>query len=83
MSSNPFIVEDGSNPVQGTVSRVEQCLSIFQNALYIDTSVDSKEVSFDFDDCCAYVLEGLRGALRDAVNKLDGYEPKVREVSSN
>lgn len=33
---NPFIVEDGSNPVQGTVSQVEQCLSIFQNALHID-----------------------------------------------
>ena len=76
MSSNPFIVDDGNNPVQGTVSQVEQCLSIFQNALHIDG--DSKEVSFDFDDCCAYqcVLEGLRGALRDVVNKLDGYKLK-------
>ncbi len=78
MSSNPFIVEDGTNPVQGTVSQVEQCLSIFQNALHIDTTGESKEVSFDFDDCCAYqcVLEGLRGALRDVVDKLDDYKLK-------
>ena len=78
MSSNPFIVEEGSNPVQGTVSQVEQCLSIFQNALHIDTTGESKEVSFDFDDCCAYqcVLDGLRSALRDVVNKLGGYQPK-------
>ena len=78
MSSNPFIVEDGANPVQGTVSQVEQFLSIFQNALHIDTTGESQEVSFDFDDCCAYqcVLEGLRGALRDVVNKLDDYKLK-------
>ena len=79
MSSNPFIIEDGSNPVQGTVSQVEQSLSILQNALHMVPNGEANQViSFDFDDCCAYqcVLEGLRGALRDVVNKLDGYQPK-------
>ena len=35
MSSNPFICNTSTSRVQGTVSQVEQSLSILQNALYM------------------------------------------------
>ena len=66
-------------PFSPPFSQVEQCLSILQNALHFTPDGQANQViSFDFDDCCAYqcVLEGLRGALRDVVDKLDGYQPR-------
>ena len=79
---NPFICDNGGYPIQSTVSRVEQSLSIFEGALYfIPQPGGTQEVSFDYDECCAFqaVLAGLRGALRDAVNKLDDYQPKPKD----
>ena len=82
MSSNPFICEDGAYPLQSTVSRCQQSLSIFHNLLWTG---DDQTVELDFDYRCGLlaVVEGIDDALRHVVNKLDDYEPKVREVSSN
>lgn len=75
---NPFICHVGSDHVAGTVSNVEQSLSSLQNALYFVPGGETKAVSFGYDDCCAfqYVLEGLRGALREVVEQLADYAPK-------
>jgi len=76
---NPFICEDGGFPIQSTVSRVEQSLTLLQRTLQV--GVDHTEsASLDFDECCAIecVIEGMRGALRDVVNKLDDYELKEK-----
>ena len=77
MSSNPFIVEDGGNPVQSTVSRVQQSLSLFRNIL---SSPHAENIELDFDQCSAllFVLDGMNKALMDAVEKLDDYEPKAK-----
>ncbi len=73
MSSNPFI---GNNP-QATVSRCEQSLSIFRLVLE-DRAEPHNDLCLDFDDCCALmcIVQGVQGALRDVVNKLDDYQPK-------
>ena len=74
MSSNPFI---GNNP-QHTVSQREMALSVFHLVLVDREEPARNDLCLDFDDCCAlmYVVQGVQEALRDALNKLDGYRPK-------
>ena len=77
---NPFICKDGSYPLQSTVSQIERTLSIFETMLdfYEQPEMGIHEVSFNFAEACAlrYVLSGLRGALREVVEQLDGHQPK-------
>lgn len=74
---NPFICEEGGFPIQSTVSRVEQSLALIQKTVSLMTDHSDPDTC---DELCAmeYVVEGLRGALRDVVNKLDDYQLKEK-----
>ena len=78
---NPFICDDGTYPIQSTVSRCQQCLSLFHNLFWTG---DDQAVALDFDDRCAFlaVVEGIDDALKHVVNELDGYQPKDQKAEN-